>query len=83
MRIGRASDVNPIQVPSVVARKWKLPVQKTWRVNLVSRPKKSSEENINNQETGKVPESDPVRTWLFYCGTLLMFRFSLTRNYPL
>jgi actin-related protein 8 len=62
IRLGRASEVNPIQVPCVVARKWKLPIQKTGRVNLVSRPKKKGEENIaNDQETGQAPEKDPVR----------------------
>lgn len=64
IRLGRASEVNPIQVPCVVARKWKLPIQKEGRVNLVSRPKKKGEENINvtnGQETAQSPEKDPVR----------------------
>ncbi|KAF9525320.1 nucleus protein [Crepidotus variabilis] len=39
IRIGRASDVNPVQVPCVVARKSRTALQPTERVQLVSRPK--------------------------------------------
>ena len=58
IRIGRASDVNPTQVSCVVARKWKFPIAKTCRVNLVSRPKRTREERVNIADD---QESDPVR----------------------
>lgn len=58
IRIGKASDVNPVSVPCVVARKHKTPFVATERVSLVSRPRPgaSADKNLNED----TPPDDPV-----------------------
>ena len=58
IRIGKASDVNPVTVPCVVARKHKTPFFVPERVSLVSRPRpEASAENNANEGDGV---DDPV-----------------------
>lgn len=54
LRIGRASDVNPITVPNVVARKTKPPVPTTAFVEGISRPRKGKKA----AHTSIVPQKD-------------------------
>ena len=58
MRIGRASDVNPIQVPCVVARKCRTPIEVQERVRLVSRPR--TKDVGSAVATSETLEIDPV-----------------------
>ena len=66
IRIGKASDVNPVTVPCVVARKYKTPFVAQERVPLVSWPRKPSEpeapagENSSNGGDEHNPLNDPV-----------------------
>lgn len=67
LRIGKASDVNPLTVPNVIARRCKPPVPTPTRVEGVSRPRKerreahSSELQRNDDEYGvTVTSDDPV-----------------------
>lgn len=65
IRIGRASDVNPITVPCVVARKSNTPLKPTKRVRLVSYPRNQAKESLavdlSQEDTGKQAPPDPVR----------------------
>ena len=61
IRIGKASDVNPMSVPCVVARKHKTPFLAPERVSLVSRPRKEASVDKNlNEDDEHVPPDDPV-----------------------
>ncbi|PPQ67891.1 hypothetical protein CVT26_007091 [Gymnopilus dilepis] len=58
-RIGRASDVTPVTMPSVVARKSKMPFTIPERTQLVSRPRKKIDALSSGGVTEDVPEDDP------------------------
>ena len=61
IRIGKASDVNPISVPCVVARKHKTPFVAPERVSLVSRPRpETSVDKTLNEDEEHIPPDDPV-----------------------
>ncbi|KIM44659.1 hypothetical protein M413DRAFT_358708 [Hebeloma cylindrosporum] len=65
IRIGRASDVNPITVPCVVARKSNTPIKPTKRVRLVSYPRNQTKEHLAmDEDTGKEATPDPFDTKL-------------------
>ncbi|PPQ78392.1 hypothetical protein CVT25_011615 [Psilocybe cyanescens] len=64
IRIGRGSDVNPISVPCVVARKSKTPFTVAPRIQLVSRPRKrrtekSSADGRSPSGADEMPVDDP------------------------
>jgi hypothetical protein len=91
MRIGRASDVNPITVPCVVARKSGIPLKPTKRVPLVSYPKNqtkgSSTGDLIQEDSGKQVPPDPVRVEYSSRSNCLLIPspyhwFSLIQNYP-
>ncbi|KAF9561207.1 actin-related protein [Agrocybe pediades] len=56
IRIGRASDVNPVSVPCVVARKSKTPITATPRVPLVSYPRKAKASTDGTVEQNEEPD---------------------------
>ncbi|KDR80664.1 hypothetical protein GALMADRAFT_222260 [Galerina marginata CBS 339.88] len=58
IRIGRASDVNPVTVPCVVARKSRTSFTVPERVQLVSRPRKRKEKRAATKDEGG--ETNPV-----------------------
>jgi hypothetical protein len=58
IRIGKASDVNPVTVPCVVARKHTTPFVAPERVSLVSRPRLEAPADKNLNED--IPLDDPV-----------------------
>jgi len=64
IRIGRASDVNPITVPCVVARKSDIPLNSTKRVPLVSYPRNQTKGSFTGdplqEDSGKQVAPDPV-----------------------
>jgi hypothetical protein len=77
IRIGKASDVNPVTVPCVVARKYKTPFFVPERVSLVSRPRpEASAENNVNEGDGL---DDPVSPTEYRRSLLIAFS-SLIRN---
>ncbi|KAF8966323.1 actin-related protein [Flammula alnicola] len=65
IRIGKASDVNPVSVPCVVARKPKTPFTVPKRVQLVSYPRKRKEPEPATEDQGlegagvSMPQNDP------------------------
>lgn len=82
LRIGKASDVSPVTIPSVVARKCKPPVPRSVQVERILRPRKDrrpiESETENNEEYDiPVTSDDPVRFIL--CG----YHFSYTRSHNL
>ncbi|KAF8159517.1 actin-related protein [Crassisporium funariophilum] len=70
IRIGRASDVNPVTIPCVVARKSKTQVVSPERVSLVSRPRDAGEQATYADNRGleeiseAVPREDPFHAKL-------------------
>lgn len=66
MHIGRASDVSPVSVPHVIARKHKPPVPPPTAVQNIARPRKGKaaappgSANGGDEYTVVVPSDDPV-----------------------
>lgn len=67
MRIGRASDVNPVSIPNVIARKRAQPVPAPVFSEGIARPRKESEKTPQSQSPNgdeyavTVQSDDPVR----------------------
>jgi len=85
IRIGRASDVNPITVPCVVARKSNTPLKPTKRVRLVSYPRNQLMESVaadlSQESTDKQAPPDPVRVEHLSGSKLPLFTFyRITRS---
>jgi actin-related protein 8 len=82
LRIGKASDVSPITVLNVVARKCNPPVPGSDQIERISRPRKgrrraseSETEKIDEEYDTSVTSDDPVRSNpMCYC-------FSCIRSY--
>jgi actin-related protein 8 len=69
MRIGRASDVTPLSVPNVIARKHKPPVPPSQFVPGISRPRKERERGhvstvsqTGDEYSVALASDDPVRS---------------------
>lgn len=78
MRIGRASDVNPIQVPCVVARKCKTPIEMQERVKLVSRPR--TKDAGSAVATSETLEIDPVSLHALLLSRRAVYPLSLMES---
>jgi hypothetical protein len=86
IRIGKASDVNPVSVPSVVARRAKVPFTVPERIRLVSYPldHKQGESSIEKTAGGdSTQKDDPVSDIFATYVPWLNHFFSLTQSYPL
>ncbi len=78
IRIGRASDVNPIQVPCVVARKCRTPIEVQERVKLVSRPRtKDAGSSLAMNETLEI---DPVSLPALLLSRRAVYSLSLMQS---
>lgn len=82
IRIGRASDVNPITIPCVVARKSNIPLKPTKRVRLVSYPRNQQIESVavdlSQEGTSKQAPPDPVRVEYSSESKLSLFIFTVS-----
>ncbi|KAF8074975.1 hypothetical protein FPV67DRAFT_1575252 [Lyophyllum atratum] len=57
--LGRASDVTPISIPNVVARKYNVPVPAPTRVDGISRPR-TGETEVGDEQPEKDPFADKI-----------------------